>query len=287
MQTLEAIRRTGKFFAEHPVTSSRPGAAWARWLGWQMRSRLKREVVVDWIEGQRLAVRREMTGATGNIYVGLHEFDGMMLPLHFLREDDLFLDVGANIGSFTVLASGVAGAMTWAFEPDPETALALARNIELNGLGNLVTVHQTALGDQDGTIAFTRGQDTTNHVADEHDRDVRIVAQTRLDSIIGQHQPIMLKVDVEGHEDAFLRGAVNTILNPALKVIELESYGAASLANLHNAGFERVFYDPRERALIAQPIAGSKSNDIFVRDREFVAARLRAARAIRVFGQSF
>ena len=284
---LQAITRTGKFFAAHPITRDTPYQAWGRWLLWQVRSRLQREVVVKWIEGQRLAVHREMTGATGNIYTGLHEFDGMMLPLHFLRCEDLFLDVGANIGSFTVLASGVVGATTWAFEPDPHTALALNRNIELNGLTNRVVVHQTALGDDDGTIAFTRGLDTTNRVAAVAEPNVRIVMQRRLDSMIGNHLPIMIKVDVEGHEDAFIRGAAQTIQNPSLKVLELESYGEQSLTFLNSSGFERVFYDPCGRALVSSPIKGSKSNDVFVRDRDFVTARLRDARTIKVFGQNF
>jgi len=37
--------------------------------------------------------------------------------LHFLRKDDLFLDVGANIGSYTVLAGGAVGAKSISFEP--------------------------------------------------------------------------------------------------------------------------------------------------------------------------
>lgn len=287
MQMLEAIARTGKFFAAHPITRGAPFKAWGRWLLWQVRSRLQREVVVNWIEGQQLAVRREMTGATGNIYTGLHEFDGMMLPLHFLRSEDLFLDVGANIGSFTVLASGVAGATTWAFEPDPHTVLALHRNIELNGLTNRVTVYQTVLGDDDGTVAFTRGQDTTNRVATVADPNVQIVMQSRLDTIIGNYLPIMIKVDVEGHEDAFIRRAAQTIQKRSLKILELESYGEQSLAFLNSSGFERVFYDPRGRALVSAPIEGSISNDIFVRDRDFVTARLRDAKTINVFGQHF
>ena len=287
MQALQAISRTGIFFASHPVTRSAPSKAWARWLFWQVRSRLRREIVVNWIEGQQLAIRRDMTGATGNIYTGLHEFDGMMLPLHFLRRGDLFLDVGANIGSFTVLASGVAAATTWSFEPDPETVLALMRNIALNGLTDLASVHEFALGDEDGTVAFTRGQDTTNHVTTTADTNMQIVRQKRLDSIIGDHNPIMMKVDVEGHEDAFIRGAANTISNASLKLIELESYSEESLSFLTGLGFERTFYDPINRTLSAIPIKGSKSNDIFVRDREFVAARLRGARNINVLGQLY
>ena len=62
-----------------------------------------------------------MRGATGNIYAGLHEFVDMMLPLHLLRSGDLFLDVGANIGLFTLfIKQECADATVHAFEPTPE-----------------------------------------------------------------------------------------------------------------------------------------------------------------------
>ena len=53
------------------------------------------------------------------------------------RKSELFLDVGANIGSYTILASGVCRARTIAFEPDPETANHLRRNVQENELNNL------------------------------------------------------------------------------------------------------------------------------------------------------
>jgi hypothetical protein len=90
-------------FSTHPLTRDAPWKAWTRFVVWQVRSRIHDDLIFSWIEGQRLAVRRGMTGATGNIYMGLHEFCEMMLPLHFLREGDLFLDIGSNVGSYTVL----------------------------------------------------------------------------------------------------------------------------------------------------------------------------------------
>ena len=73
-----------------------------------------------------------MTGATGNIYAGLHEFNDMAFCLHLLRSGDLFVDVGANIGSYTVLASKVAGANSITLEPVPQTFERLKRNVNIN-----------------------------------------------------------------------------------------------------------------------------------------------------------
>jgi len=139
-----------------------------------------------------------MTGATGNIYVGLHEFADMMFPLHFLRKGDLFLDIGANVGSYTVLASGVCRAKTWTFEPDPDTIRHLRRNLGINSLDALVKVHEFALGAEQGEISFTVGLDTLNRIAPANYEDVRMVRLERLDNVIGGSHPIMIKVDVEG-----------------------------------------------------------------------------------------
>src|ERR1700730_10681604 len=154
---MKAVIDLARFFASHPLTHTSPIKAWQRWLSWQIKSRLRDEVNAPWIGGQS-----GMTGATGNIYVGLHEFADMMFPLHFLREGDLFLDIGANIGSYTVLASGVCRSTTWAFEPDPNTLHHLKRNIAINELNGLVTVYECVLGPTQGEIPFTVGRDPVN-----------------------------------------------------------------------------------------------------------------------------
>jgi hypothetical protein len=81
------------FLATHPLTKHRRLPAMARVLRWQVASRIQDEVIVHWIGGTRLAARRGMTGLTGNIYAGLHEFADMAFVLHFLRPCDLFVDV--------------------------------------------------------------------------------------------------------------------------------------------------------------------------------------------------
>ncbi|MEJ7626598.1 MAG: FkbM family methyltransferase [Ferruginibacter sp.] len=84
-----------------------------------------------------------MAGATGNIYMGLHEFPDMGFLLHFLRSEDLFFDIGSNIGSYTILASGQVGAKTFAFEPVPSTFSALHKNILANNLESIVRAFKT------------------------------------------------------------------------------------------------------------------------------------------------
>ena len=280
------IVELSRFFSNHPLTRDAQAGAWARFASWQVRSRLQDEIIVPWIGGQRLAVRRGMTGATGNIYVGLHEFEDMMFPLHFLRDGDLFLDIGANVGAYSVLASGVCRAKTWSFEPDPETVKKLKRNVEINHLEPLVQVHDYALGDSDTNVQYTVGLDSVNRVADPGTANVRIVQQKQVDSVIGSAQPILIKMDVEGYEENVLKGAQRVLASSNLRAIELETTSPAILAQLTSLGFERAYYDPFTRRLGRTPAAASQINSLFVRDWPFVEDRLRSAKAIQVLGKS-
>ncbi|WP_352821704.1 FkbM family methyltransferase [Mesorhizobium sp. M0898] len=89
----------------------------------------------------------------------------MAFVLHFLRPDDNFLDVGANVGSYSVLASAVCGARTVAIEPDSTTIGFLTRNVNVNRIQSRVTIIEAALGATQGSAEFTVGRDTRNKLA--------------------------------------------------------------------------------------------------------------------------
>jgi len=286
MSAIGELADLNRYFSTHPLTSNAPMGAWARFAWWQLRSRLQHEILIDWLGGQRLAVQHGMKGATANIYVGLQEFADMMLPLHFLREGDLFLDIGSNVGVYSVIASGVCRANTWAFEPDPVTVRHLKRNIELNKLGTLVTIHECALGREQGEIAFTVGLDTINRIASTGDANIRMTRLEKIDSIAGGAKPTMIKIDVEGAEEGVLQGGDAVLANPSLNVIELETVSVESANILSRNDFERAYYDPRSRQLTRNPNALKSSNSLFVRDWPFVQARLESATRIKILGRT-
>jgi FkbM family methyltransferase len=282
---MRSLRVLNTSFREHPLTREAPLRAWKRFISWQLRSRFKGELIEPWVGGQSLAVRKGMTGATGNLYTGLHEFVDMSLLLHFLREGDLFFDIGGNVGTYTVLAAGICRARTWVFEPDPQAARDLARNVEVNNLGNLVTLYRVALGAQDGELSFTVGLDTTNHVATSWERRVQTVPARCLDSVAGESTPAMIKLDVEGYEEQVIRGAQALLKRPELKVIETEDVTPWLTVHLEQEGFSRAYYAPKTRTL--SPIANGQhsANAIYVRDWSFVDSRVRSAPVTEVLGE--
>jgi FkbM family methyltransferase len=282
---LKALIDIAHFLATHPLSREAPLKSWMRFTYWQIKSRIQHEVIVPWVGGQRLVLQRGMTGGTGNIYVGLHEFADMMLLLHFLRAGDVFVDIGANIGTYSILASGVCRARTLAFEPDPYTLWHLGRNVSINYLDNLVTVRGCALGADRGTVPFTVGRDTMNRIAVAGDRNVRMVPQELLDDF-AHFQPIMIKADVEGNEENVLRGAQVLLAGASLKVIELETVTEDTARLLASNRFERAHYNPFTRDLSREKVDDlAPSNSLFVRDWPFVAARLKAGKEIEVLGR--
>jgi FkbM family methyltransferase len=279
---MSSLANMNAFLGRHPLTRDNKASAWRRLVWWQVRSRMSQEVIVNWIGGAKLAVRRGMVGATGNIYAGLHEFEDMMILLHFLRPGDLFLDIGANIGSFTVLASKVAGARAWAFEPDPQTAKLLQRNIEVNAIMDSAKVFVTALGEENGSITFTTGRDSMNRVAQAGDANTQTVKICRLDDVVGEEQPAMIKLDVEGHEESVVRGGDGVLERPSLKIVELETLSPTVIGTMKRHGFIRGFYDPFTRTLTTEERPDGGSNALFIRDWTMVSARLRDAAPIKV-----
>lgn len=92
-----SLLNTIKFIANHPLNRQQKISSIARFIKWQIGSRLvPGAVVFDWINGSKFLVKTGETGLTGNIYTGLHEFSDMGFLLHFLRNEDLFVDVGAK-----------------------------------------------------------------------------------------------------------------------------------------------------------------------------------------------
>lgn len=270
---------------KHPIGSRDQMGSYARIAWWQVQSRLASgSVVRNWVAGSKLVVRSGMRGATGNLYFGLYEFADMAFALHLLRQSDLFVDIGANVGVYTVIASKVCGARTIAFEPAVETLPALRANIAVNDIAGLVDVHEVALGDTPGHADFTVGLDCINHVALDGLVPTRRVPVHRLDDLLRDHDPVLIKIDVEGFERAVIAGAVETLNKPSLLAIEIETVDAETHAMLTGAGFAEMFYDPMQRRLSDTPLGFEPGNRLFVRDRAAVMARVEAAPRLSVHG---
>ena len=290
-----SLRSTIDFLFQHPLTKKRRLQTLWRFGTWQIQSRLfPAPKVVPWIGSTKFWIKRGWTGVTGNYYAGLHEFNDMAFLLHLLRPEDVFVDIGANMGTYTVLASGVCGAYSYSFEPIQSTFERLQANNTLNNLQARTTAIQCALGSNKGEIKFTYQQDTTNHVATDEETDIVTVPVNRLDDVVSQ-TPTLLKIDVEGFETEVLQGATQHLANPQLKAIIIELNGSGGRygydeATIHqqflDLGFKAYVYEPMQRLLSVVDRFGDH-NTIYCRDIAWVKERLDSANQIKIFQYSF
>lgn len=133
-----------------------------------------------------------------------------------LRKGDIFLDIGANIGWFTLLATTLIGntGQVHAFEPRKPTVDYLRRSIALNELDSIVTIHEVGLDleERDHCLAWERGTPNPGHSAlyegAAGDKlETMAIHVTTLDKI-DLPKVDFIKIDVEGAEmNVFLGGA--------------------------------------------------------------------------------
>jgi FkbM family methyltransferase len=180
-------------------------------------------------------------------WLGHYESDLQRLLVEVIRPGAVVYDVGAHIGFFGI-GAGRLGARVYAFEPRPENAARIRRNAQLNRLD--LEVVDAAAWSSDGSVAFDRGESPSEgHVIPGN--GTRAVT---LDTFAAAHRaPDVLKIDVEGAEEAVLRGAERILRIGALVICELHGPAARdavlpllSRYNLSEVGNEwRILASPR------------------------------------------
>lgn len=287
-----------KFVVNHPTNRSRKSRALLRYLKWQVGSRLvPGSVVFDWVAGTRAIIRTGDLGMTSNVYCGLHEFEDMSYLLYVMTPDDLFVDVGANVGSYTILACGARGARGYCFEPVPATFKGLKDNLDINHLSSRVTALNIGVADSNGELTFTSKDGPGNRVVLNHEavRDSITVPVRTLDSVLSGEAPTFLKIDAEGFETAVLEGASSVLSNPSLHSVLIEMIGMGRQYGFNEDsicermaafGFGAYAFDPLSRQLrrLVEKKTAS-GNTLFVRNESEVMKRI--ANAPRITAPTF
>jgi len=282
--------KTLNFIWRHPLNKNNRLGSILRYVRWQFGSRiLKLPVLIPLLDNVYVYAIPGMTGITGNLYCGLDEYEDMSLILHALKKEDLFIDVGANEGTYTLLASGGVGSDVIAFEPLPVVFKRLERNIRLNDLNRRVKLFEIALGSKETIIRFSSNDDTKDHVLTDgemHCGHINVNMQT-MDVILQNMNPKIIKIDVEGFEYDVLSGASNVLRNNALLALIIETnklgnrygYNTTMINDLmNNYGFFPYRYNPFKKTFTRiYNNDYSRSNTLFIRDIQTMSERVKVS----------
>lgn len=209
------------------------------------------------------------------IYCDRFEWRERQFLKNYLKPGDIFVDAGANIGLFTLIASRLVGpgGKVVAFEPCTKTFDRLAGNVELNRMNN-VQCFQMALSERSGQIQMNLsldGYDAWNSMAPPH-AGIAFATETvnavTWDDFVHEHDLVgratFMKIDVEGWESHVLAGGVEKLSRKDAPVLQVEFTDAASESagttcqalyqQLKGLGYQMFLYDEKSNRIIPDPL---------------------------------
>jgi FkbM family methyltransferase len=207
------------------LTNPRLAVAYARWTAGKMHG----EVVAPLPYGAEIGGFENFSNYWGTLckISCVQQID--YLASYMQDENAVCFDVGANIGSFSlILGKRLPKCLIHAFEPAPNTFGILSANIARNRLSK-VEVHQLAVAEEDGIVHFSNEPSISqrNHIVTTEDSVMRSceVPATSLDTFCESRQIErvgFIKVDCEGVEPLVLRGAKHLLREKRIGAMLIE-----------------------------------------------------------------
>ena len=252
----------------------------------------EKKLFVNWIDNLILPIDKDYRGIKANYYFGLWDFDEMAFALHLLNEKDTFIDIGSNIGSYSLIASGICKSKTIAFEPESSTYKKLLENININRLENYIFPRKIALTSEafcrsHENVLFSKDRDCCNSIVDKNYSGEReYVEVSTLDKENKNLEPTLIKIDVEGNELNILGSAKNTLKNESLLALIIEDQSYKVNIILRENGFSDYNYDPIKKELSSHTKFGR--NRLWIRRSKIklVIDRLKKSKKRNVFGKT-
>lgn len=206
-----------RFLVEHPTFKKRPLRVIWRLAVWLLFKKLGFAPVIKIHRSSqmRLYPLKCGMGTAGLIYLVRGDFEEVIswCIQTYVKEGGKCLDIGANIGIWSLLMSEKCGSTghVYSFEPSSATRKNLGENIALSKKMN-ITVIPTALGETKGEVSFFTPSDPgrASFAAETSHDAVQTVPVNRLDDVweeLGRPQISFVKMDVEGAEPLVLGGA--------------------------------------------------------------------------------
>jgi len=281
-----------KLILAHPLNQGQRAQAIGRWASWQAWRRIVgRPITVSISTGVQVRVYPDWPYSWTAIYFRLAEYDDMMFTLRFLRPGDTFVDVGANVGFYSLLASSVnGGSPVLALEPHPLASQRLRENALLNSFGN-IRVRAAAAGQEVGSADLTLNLVDQNRISTglaDSGTTVTVPVVTLdaelADQKLNTTHVRLVKVDTEGFEASVLSGAHSLLDSQPGPVWLVEVAGLGARYGTDDSDIHQMFVDRGYGAFRYSAAANKlvdydgpdpdRGNVIFARDPQAVSARL-------------
>ena len=297
---MKALIRLKEIFArskKHPVTKGSSLSVLARYIYFNIKHRLIGESNYKWIQGLVLPLKLGDAAMVGNYYFYLADFNDSLFAILLLRESDLFVDIGANLGHYSILTSHLSRNKSIAVEPVPSTFNRLNNAIRINRLERLIETYNVGVGNKIEELWFSSEKNNMNRVVDSSYPNAVRVPVTTLDKIVGDKPITLLKIDVEGFEKFVLEGGEKTLSQNSLLGIILELNGSGAKygideeeihINLVSKGFNPYHFNGENRELkLLNSYSKTSFNTLYLKNIDDIKDRLISNEVVKVGNKCF
>lgn len=246
---------------------TRPLQHSSAWAAYQLQKQMKlfpaEGRIIAWVDDLKVQLLSSSQQSQACLYYGLSDWPSMQFLRRYLRLGDLCADIGANVGTYTLLLAQRVGARNvHAFECLPNNIAKLQTNLRLNSFQE-VTVHNIALADCNGTVSLNYNDgDSTASISPSNKTQNStnpLIPAKRFDSFAWSDRFSYIKIDVEGAEQLVLAGSEKLLESQPPMVWSFEyldtqqrlgSGKAELLAAFARWNYHCYLYRPEENCLI-------------------------------------
>ena len=256
--------KTLKYIWNHPNCKNQKVKRTAKFLGWQLYKRIvKKPIEIEIIPEIKIRCYPNGYSAASVLYCGLYDYHEMNFLRRYLRSEDSFLDIGANVGVYSLLAaSKIETGTIYSFEALPKNYDRLQENIRLNKFKSIES-YSTAISNTEGSILLDLAEgDSMPFINLNASSDKSIIVPTNtLDNVLkgrALENLTLAKIDIEGAELLAFKGAISLLEKqlPYVWILELNNtinhFGHTEddvVSLLHNFGYELYSYNAEKNTL--------------------------------------
>ena len=255
---------------------------------WQVYKRtLAYPVIIQTYRKTSFILRYNCITSSRFVYEGTPDEKYIIILASFASENTVFVDVGANVGLYSVLLSGDFDKAIL-FEPNPVAASMLKKNIAVNEKTSDYQVYEAAVGAERGKVSFPVLESPLPTASISLDSSENVIERDLycLDDVLGEVEEFVVKVDAEGFDAEVIMGMKNRLDNKKVKICLFECHNLKILKKVYDFlfvenKFEYSIFDEKIQIDDLESFSQKKNRDIFIVRNDLVDAYIKQSESLK------
>ena len=178
-------------------------------LFWKIYFVIFNTVTIKWFNDTYLKIYKNNSSSKSCLYFGLPDYEEMEFLKRLVKKNDVFFDIGANVGIYSLFVTSISRCLTFSLEPDNYSRKILYENIKINKLSFKIKVQKQVIGNSNSIVYFSNLKSSTENkiLKFQTKNNVVLKKSMQLDYYIKKFpkKNLIIKIDTEGAEFDILR----------------------------------------------------------------------------------